>query len=261
MIILDCQQGTTEWIRERLWRLTASEAKSNISETTGALSKSKAAIGAIDKLIAGMELAKVMKLREKELANMDDWELKKFMSHYVGDIFKGNHHTERGHDLENEAVAKLSERTGIFFEDVGMCVIGDGSSPGYVSGSPDGIGRNSQNVIVSGCELKNANLAKFNGMVADQEIHPDYKLQVHFSMAVCELESWHFGANFKGKDLFHKEVKRDSYTDAVEKSIQGFIQMYAERLAQVQEGYAIIKAQANRSKITNKPTPTIESII
>jgi len=260
MIILDCQQGSTEWIMERLWRLTASEAKSNISEATGELSKSKAAIAAIDKLIAGIELAKEMKRRQEELANLDEWELKKFMSHYVGDIFKGNHHTERGTDLENEALAKLSERTGIFFEDVGMCVIGDGSSPGYVSCSPDGIGRNSQNVIITGGELKNANLAKFNGMVADQEMHPDYKLQVHFSMAVCELESWHYGANFPGKEIFHKEVKRDSYTDNVAKSIQGFIRMYADRLTQLQEGYAILKSQAKRPTLT-KPTPTIESII
>lgn len=260
MIILDCQQGTTEWIRERLWRLTASEAKTNISEATGSLSNSKAAIAAIDKLIAGIELAKEMKRREAEIENLDEWDLKKFMSHYVGDVFKGNHHTERGHDLENEALAKLSERTGIQFEDVGMCVIGDGSCPGYVSCSPDGIGRNSQGVIVTGAELKNSNLAKFNGMVADDEMHPDYKLQVHFSMAVCELESWHFGAHFRGKGIFHKVIHRDKYTDAVEKSIQGFIQMYADRLVQTQEGYKRLLATAPKAPL-QKPAPTIESII
>lgn len=259
MVILDCVQGTTDWLIERLWRLTASEAKTNIT-SEGDLSRSKAAIGAIDKLIAGIECASEMQHRREFIDQLDDRDLKKFIAHYTGEKFNGNLHTERGKDLEADASALLSEEIGIQLMDVGMCVMGDNAKTGLVSCSPDGLGYNSQNVLITGAELKNPCLAKFNGIVADRVLPKDYKLQVHFSMAVCELESWHFGAHFPGKRVFPLEVKREKFTDKVAKSLREFADLYRERYFRVMEGYEALekpKPKAAKAKLKQEAASLI----
>jgi hypothetical protein len=201
-----------------------------------------------------------MQRRRAFIDMLDDRDLKKFMAHYTGEKFSGNLHTERGNDLEADALALLSEEVGIQFMDVGMCVMGDDAKTGVVSCSPDGIGHNSQNVIITGAELKNPCLAKFNGIVADGVLPSDYKLQVHFSMAVGELESWHFGAHFPGKPIFHKEVKREPFTDAVAKSLHEFVDLYRERYFRVTEGIKAMekaKPKAAKAKLKLEATSLI----
>jgi len=228
MIMLSTQQGSLEWLRDRLYRLTASGAKSLIT-STGKLSKSKTAIKAIDKLIAGHRLANVMAEDDTltMIDEMDEWELKKFMSNYVGDVFKGNLHTERGHDCEADAMAALSEIVGQQFQDVGMCVMGDSVS-GVISCSPDGVLMDDGKMIAGG-EVKSLCLCNYYGVVVDGILPPDHKLQCHLSMAVCGVDTWHFGVYFKDEPLFYVPVKWDSFTDAIKDSLQEFEVMYAER--------------------------------
>lgn len=225
MITLTIPQRSIEWITARLWRLTASRM-STVITATGKLSKSEASIAAIDKLIAGIELANVMN-DSPELADMDDWKLQEFMSHYTGDNFKGNHHTRRGQDCEPDAIAALSERISADIADVGMCIMGD-NPRGVISCSPDGLVYDGWK-LAAGCEVKAPCLATFYGQVARGGLPDEYKLQVHSSMAICEVDRWHFASYFKGQPLFYVEVRRDCFTDTVAASLAEFRDVYAAR--------------------------------
>jgi hypothetical protein len=226
MIIIDTEQGSLDWITARLWRLTGSALKANIT-ATGALSKSQAAIAAIDKLIAGLDAANEIRTNPDAIAGLDDWQVQEWLSHYTGEKFAGNKHTRRGNDLESDALASLQERIGIQIDPVGMCIMGDDPN-GVVSCSPDGLiyqdGR-----LVAGAEVKSPTLATFYGYLAEGTLPDEYKLQVHSAMAICEVDAWHFAAYFKGKPLFYVHVKQDEFTDILQKSLQDFRAMYEER--------------------------------
>lgn len=232
MIILDVPQGTTQWMVERLWRLTASEMKSNIT-ATGELSKSKAAIKAIDKLIAGIDLANEMNRQSHLVDQMNDRELKDFMRHYTGDSFTGSLHTERGKDCEPEAIAAMSEMIGSQIMDVGMVVMGDNKN-GVVSCSPDGF-EWTGDVLEGGAEIKSPCLFNYYNQVAENELPEEYKIQVHAGMAICEVDVWHFGSYFPGKPLHYLKVQRSAFTDKLEKSLRAFEEMYRERYYVVME--------------------------
>lgn len=241
MIALNYPQGSIEWITARLWRLTASRMSSVIT-STGKLSKSEAAMGAIDKLIAGIALANEMTARAKEIDALDDWHLADFMANFTGDSFKGNRHTRRGEDREPDALAALAEKIGHEITDVGMCVMGD-SKDGVVSCSPDGLIYQSRRLI-AGAEVKSPCLAVFYGHVAKGTLPDDYKLQVHSSMAICEVDTWHFASYFSGKPIFHVEVKRDEFTDTVERSLIEFRQIYEARYGIVTDALAALGKEA-----------------
>lgn len=235
MIALDTPQGSIEWIAARLWRLTGSELKGNIT-ATGALSQSKAAMKNIDKLIAGIDLANEIIRNPRLIDEMDEWQLKKFMAHYNGDTFSESIHTERGHECEPDAIAAMSEKIGTQVQDVGMCIMGDNLN-GVVACSPDGLVWEGGKLVAC-VEIKSPCLFNYYNHVTEQELPDDYKLQVHSGMAICEVDLWHFGSYFKGKPLFHLPVKRDKFTDTLEKSLREFREIYAERYAENKEQMA-----------------------
>ena len=241
MKILPHPQGSLAWLLARLWRLTASSMKANIT-TTGELSKSKAAYAEIDKMIAGMELAKELSANYQNIKDMDDWELKRFMAHYNGETFSGSIHTERGHEYEPDAIAGIAKHIGQDIKDVGMCVMGD-SENGAVSCSPDGLIYDSSGELVAGAEVKCPCLFNYYSMVCENKLPDAYKMQVHASMAICEVDSWHFGAYFKGYPMFHLEVKRDAFTDKLRRSLEGFSDLYAERYAEVTASIESLKVR------------------
>lgn len=224
MVDLKLEQLSLDWHIARLWRLTSSDLKANIT-STGKLSKSETATNSLNKLIAGMELANVMLETPDDIVNMEDWELSKFMADYTGDKFKGNVHTERGNKFESDAINALSERIGKTIHDGSMIVMGE-SSGGVVACSPDGQVKNEDSVMIEGCEVKCPCLAVYYGIIAKDELPSQWKLQVHASMAICGLETWHFGAFFPGKPLFYKEVKWDKDTDQVKESLEAFADTY-----------------------------------
>lgn len=232
MITIDTPQGSIEWITARLWRLTGSELKSNIT-ATGTLSTSKAAMKSIDKLIAGIDLANEINRNRDKIDQMDEWQLKRFMSHYNGDSFSGSIHTERGTDCEPDAIAAMSEIIGTQIQDVGMCVMGDNIN-GVVACSPDGLvwegGR-----LIAGAEMKSPCLFNYYNHVSEGELPDDYKLQVHSGMAICEVDTWHFGSYFAGKPLFHIPVKREKFTDILAASLISFREVYQDRFAKLKE--------------------------
>lgn len=227
MIALNFPQGSIEWRAARLWRLTASNMSAVIT-STGSLSTSQAAIAHVDKLIAGIELANVLNSSPDKISGMSERELVQFMGHYNGDRFAGSSHTERGHDCEADAIAALSDILGVQVLDVGMCIIGDLEN-GVVSCSPDGIIHDGAGKFVAGAEVKSPCLCNYYRHVLDDVLPTEYALQVHSSMAICEVDEWHFGSFFTGKPLFHKVVKRSAYTDKIGESLIGFRAMYEDR--------------------------------
>jgi hypothetical protein len=230
MIVLNMPQKSAEWIAARLWRLTASKMKSVIT-STGGLSKSQAAMGAIDKMIAGITAAKILESNPDSVAVMDDKELQKWIANYTGDAFFGNSHTARGSDLEADAIAALSNLIGYQIDDAGMVIMGE-DPRGFVACSPDGLIWQSDELI-AGAEVKAPSLATFYGYVADGVLPSEYALQVHSSMAICEVDTWHFGAYFPNMPIFYVEVKRDDFTDKLHASLKEFSQIYADRLADI----------------------------
>jgi hypothetical protein len=241
MITLNYPQRSIDWITARLWRLTASRM-STVITSTGKLSRSEAALGAIDKLIAGIALANVMNARANEIDGLDDWQLADFMANFIGDSFKGNRHTRRGEDCEPDALAALAAKIGMEITEVGMCVMGDCEN-GVVSCSPDGLIYQARKLI-AGAEVKSPCLAVYYGQVARGTLPDDYKLQVHSSMAICEVDTWHFCSYFAGRPLFHVEVKRDAFTDTVERSLIEFRDVYAARYEIVTEALATLGKEA-----------------
>lgn len=224
MITLNFPQGSIDWITSRLWRLTASDMKANIT-ATGSLSRSEPAMRAIDKLIAGLDLAAV--IQATNLENLDDRQLKTYMAHWTGDKFMGSVHTERGKDVEADALAALSEAIGENITDVGMCVMGDNVN-GVVSCSPDGlIYKNGK--LYAGCEVKSPCLCNYYRHVADGVLPEEYALQVHAGMAICETDRWFFGSYFPNKPIFAKEVKRDAFTEKLHASLLAFKDLYEDR--------------------------------
>ena len=253
MIILDTPQGSLDWITERLWRLTGSQLKKNIT-STGRLSISQTAMENIDRLIAGIDAANEIRTNPDAIAGLDDWQIQEWIGHYTGEKFTGSAHTRRGNDLEPDALAALQERISMQIDSVGMCIMGDDPN-GVVSCSPDGL-IYQDGKLIAGAEVKCPTLATFYGYVADGKLPDEYKLQVHAGMAICELDEWHFGAHFKNKPLFYVHVKRDAFTDILEESLCQFRKQYEDRfweITKAMEKYANDKRP--RRERNSLPTP------
>jgi hypothetical protein len=230
MVDLKIEQLSLDWHIERLWRLTSSDLKANIT-AGGELSKSEAAKKSINKIIAGVDASNEIyeslsvDYTKTPFNQMDKWEQIKFLASYIADKFKGSIHTDRGNELEGDAINALSERIGKTIHDGSMVVMGP-SSNGVVACSPDGQIKNENLVMTDGAEVKCPSLCTWYGYILKDELPAEYKLQVHASMVICDVKTWHFGAFFPGKPLFYKEVKWDSFTDKVKIALDGFVLAY-----------------------------------
>jgi len=244
MIIIDTEQGSLDWITARLWRLTGSALKSNIT-ATGALSKSQSAIAAIDKLIAGLDAANEIRTNPDAIAGLDDWQVQEWLSHYTGEKFSGNKHTRRGNDLEPDALAALQDRIGMQIDPVGMCIMGDDPN-GVVSCSPDGL-IYYQGLLNAVAEVKCPTLATYYGWVREKKLPDEHHLQVHAEMAICEVDQAHFGGHVKGKPLFYVHVKRNGFTDVLEDSLKQFRNQYEEQFWKITSAMEKLSGNAKLS--------------
>ena len=227
MIIVDnIPQGSFEWLKARLHRLTASEFY-KVLTSEGVLSKSEAARNHILGLCAAVQISD--EYLEK-CAELDDWKLKKALCHYTGDSFAGNVHTERGHEFEPEAVAKVAEKHGVDLQPVDMVIMGD-SPDGVISCSPDAWAHDER----IGCEAKNPTLKGFFEVLHNDEVDPKHVLQVHGSMAVCEVDHWIYCSHFTGYPVFSKVVERNDLTNRIEDSLHEARDWYEELLLETYE--------------------------
>lgn len=219
MKIIDTIQGTDEWKIARLSRLTASDMTPVIT-STGKLSTSKAAIAHIDKMIAGRILAGRLGNGELEMDNFE-----KHVADFTGESFRGNVHTDRGNEMEDEALDYLGRCVDIEFLKVGMVTTDDG----LVSCSPDGVEYGHLGDFRCGAEVKCPTLATLYRYAVDGGLPDQYKIQVHASMVICEVQSWWFLAYFDGMTPCPVLVQADEFTKRVAESLAQFPSVYHER--------------------------------
>jgi hypothetical protein len=208
-------QGSDAWFALRRGRPTASRFKDIITAQKGDLSKSSPAY--IAELIGEC-----------------------FVPDWID--FAGNKFTDRGTELEPVARKAFEEHTGDKTTEVGFVTRADE----VVGCSPDGLvlhlGKNLErdavydkhNRITNGSELfcwgveiKCPSPKVHVGWIMAGGLPDEHKQQVHGSMAVTGLNSWHFFSFFPGLQPFHVIVHRDAYTAKLSASLDQFLIDYA----------------------------------
>lgn len=156
MKIIDCVQGSDEWIAARLGIPTASEFHRIITAVKGDLSKSarKYAAGLVAETLLGKPL-------EKPEGNL--WVM------------------ERGKLLEPLAVQQYSFVNDCEVRRVGLVTTDDGR----IGASPDGLIVGTRGGLEVKCTLDENHMSIFADGPGD-----DYKQQVQGNLAICELEWW-----------------------------------------------------------------------
>lgn len=156
MKIIECVQGSDEWIAARLGIPTASEFHRIITAVKGDLSKSarKYAAGLVAETLLNKPL-------EKPPGSL--WVL------------------ERGKLLEPLAIQQYGFVTDAEVRRVGLVTTDDGR----VGGSPDGLIVGTRGGLEVKCTLDENHMSIFADGPGD-----DYKQQVQGNLAICELEWW-----------------------------------------------------------------------
>lgn len=194
-VFKDIEQGSEAWHSLRAGKPTSSRFADIITAVKGDLSKSSK--GYIRELIGA--------------CFCPDFE-----------YWSGNKFTEHGKQFEQEARDAFTVETGFKIEQVGFCLSDDG-----VSGcSPDGLLVDDAGNVFGGVEIKCPSPKTHVGYVLDGVLPDDYKQQVHGSMAVTGLNSWHFWSYLPGMRHLHVEVKRDDYTNKLSASLASFVAEY-----------------------------------
>ena len=156
MKIIECVQGSDEWLNARLGIPTASEFHRIITAVKGDLSKSarKYAAGLVAEALLGKPL-------EKPPGSL--WVM------------------ERGKLLEPLAVQQYGFVNDCEVRRVGLVTTDDGR----VGGSPDGLILGTRGGLEVKCTLDENHMSIFADGPGD-----DYKQQVQGNLAICELEWW-----------------------------------------------------------------------
>ena len=237
MITLDdMQQGSIEWLIARLHRITASNMGKVLTKK-GAVQKSAAANEYMLGLISALYINPV---EFEQFSNMsEEWEVQKYIANFNGDSFTGNMHTERGHNLEADALKAVATKHGLTTRGVGMCIEGD-DPDGIISFSPDELVQ-ADGADVAGVEVKAPTLKKFLKYVNDDVLPSEYELQVHSSLAASGFDRWYFGAYFPGQPVFTKIVERNELTEVIRESFATLKVSYEELFKQT---------KANLSQLT-----------
>lgn len=190
-------QNSPEWHAIRKGRPTASRFDEIIT-ASGAISKS--ANGYIRELIA-----------ECFCPDFQSW--------------AGNIYTDRGQELEPEAREAFAKETGLTLEQVGFVI----SEDGVCGCSPDSLVVQ-DGKYVAGLEIKNPTPKAHVGYVLDGVLPSIYAQQVHGSMAITGLNTWHFWSYFPGMKPLHVVVRRSAYTDRIEQALTEFVALYKREM-------------------------------
>lgn len=144
------------------------------------------------------------------------------------DGFMGNHHTDRGNELEPVARKAFADATGKDVREVGFCVREDG----VVGASPDGLIYEAGEPV-AGLEIKCPVPVGHGKTVASGKPPEKYLPQIHGGMAVTGLDSWWFVSYCEGLKLFSVEVKRDAFTEKISHALDRFLVFYADHRAKL----------------------------
>jgi putative phage-type endonuclease len=191
-------QGSDEWFAARKGRATASQCK-RIVTPTGKLSAQADAYA--------RQLARESVL-DDPLA------------------FAGNKATDWGNEHEPAARDAFAELRGVEVHEVGfvthremVCV---GCSPDGLIVGPDGNWS-------AGLEIKCPSIDTLVEWMLDGKIPSEHLPQIHASMVVTGLRTWHFTGYFPGVPLFvPPPAEWNSYTDKLADALEGFVIRYSE---------------------------------
>ena len=98
--------------------------------------------------------------------------------------FTGNAHTDRGNELESEAIAYYEFTKGVDCERAGLCLPFEGAAYGA---SPDALINREKGLEIKAPELKVHLKYMTEGVIPDEYLH-----QVYGSLFVSGYESWDF---------------------------------------------------------------------
>lgn len=189
MIILDYEQGSTEWLAARAGKVSASNFSKIFtatgSRTTGDTRKSYLY------QVAGERLSGIA-----EDSFKNDW-------------------MQRGNDLEPQARFAFEQQTGMFVAQTGMVLLDDRAE---ISCSPDGlIGDN------SGLELKCPKMSTHIAYLEAKRLPSTYKPQVMGQLWVCDRNHWNFASYHPAIKLFLLSVDRDDkYISLLSEAVEEF---------------------------------------
>jgi predicted phage-related endonuclease len=178
--IINCDQGTDEWLKARKGKITASQAD-DILTPTGKLSTS------CDGLIRRLSRECIL---DDPMA------------------FAGNAATQWGHDNEPRARDMFTELTGYAVDQVGFL---QSSLHPALGCSPDGLMMIDGEI--HGLEIKCPSVDTHVDYVMGGVIPAKYKPQVHFSMAITGIRKWYFMSYYPGLNPLIVLVEWDDYTD------------------------------------------------
>ena len=194
MLILDCEQYSTEWWAARAGIPTASGADRIL--TAGGKPSSSA-----DAYIAELVDEVVRPIPER---SQDE----------RAGTFSGNRHTERGHELEPKAAAWHHLVTGLHSRPVGL-VLRDSRDAAC---SPDRLIGDRGGLEIKAPEGKKHALWMIQGVLP-----AEHRQQVHFSLAVTGLDFWDFVSYCPGYKPFRVRVTPDNYTEKMAAAIDDFV--------------------------------------
>lgn len=200
MKILTLKQGSDAWFDARMGVPTASRFSDIITAKTGVLSTSA-------KRYAAELLCERKGFNHQIPLTMD---------------------MEHGMITEHEARNWWQFRYDQDITQVGMVTTDDGR----IACSPDGLIWDDE-TTGAGWECKCPQPKTHMMYLMAQELPDAYKQQVHGSMWVCEVDTWHFMSYCAGMEPFMLEVKRDDYTDKVGQALT----IFADQLDQLWEMY------------------------
>jgi len=200
MKIHDAIQGSPEWLAIRKGKPSASRFKDIVTAVKCELSKSHDAY--IDTLIAQ--------------TFVPDWDEVPFPSYWM----------KRGTEMEPQARLAFQAHYEAQVGKVDVQTVGFVLHDNNVLGcSPDALiamdGKH-----VAGLEIKCPAPNTHVAWVRAGGLPEEHKQQVHGSMIVTGLRSWHFWSYFPGMQPHHVIVHRDDYTDRMEKALLEFCAKY-----------------------------------
>lgn len=205
----EIEQGSSEWVAIRKGRPTASRFDEIITPS-GVISKSSS--GYIRELIG-----------ECFCPDFETW--------------KGNLYTDRGTELEPEAREEFAKHTGMALKQVGFIISVDGTA----GCSPDSLVMEGGKPV-AGLEIKCPAPKAHVGYVMEGALPATYTPQVHASMAITGLNTWHFFSYFPGLKPLHVIVRRDAYTAKVEDALRDFVAKYKAAMEEAVPKLKIIVA-------------------
>lgn len=198
-IFRDLEQGSEQWKAIRKGKPTASRFSDIITSSKGELSKS--ANGYIRELIGE--------------CFCPDWE-----------PWQGNFFTERGKELEAEALDAFTATTELNVERVGFVLADDG----ICGCSPDALIVGTDGQPIAGVEIKCPAPKTHIGYVLDGGLPAEYRQQVHGSLAVTGLPEWRFWSYFPGLRPLHVVVTPDDYTAKIKAALADFVTLYRREM-------------------------------